>query len=191
MREVLFCISGPSGVGKGTLVRELVKADPTLALSISCTTRSPRKGERDGVDYFFISREEFLRRKAEQDFIECDEHFGSYYGTPKSFVFEKLKEHKSVLLEIDVVGALSVKRTYESEGWNVVLIMIVPPSIEALESRLSRRGSESEEQLTARRTRVNYELSQRDQYDYVVINDKLSDALEEMKRIISEEKNRD
>ena len=109
MRNVLIVISGPSGVGKGTLVKLLLEEDPTLALSVSCTTRPPRKGERNGRDYYFIEKEEFLSRIRENDFLEYDEHFGNYYGTPRSFVERQLKE-KSVVLEIDVVGALNAKR---------------------------------------------------------------------------------
>lgn len=191
MRDILFCISGPSGVGKGTLVRELLKDDPTLALSISCTTRQPRKGERHGVEYFFITREEFLKMRDEGGFIEYDEHFEHFYGTPKSYVFEQLANHKSVLLEIDVVGALDVRKTYQgSESCNVVLIMVVPPTLEALETRLLGRGSETKEEIETRRARVRYELDQQSKYDYIVVNDDFKDALKQLKEIISKEKNR-
>lgn len=129
MRNILMAISGPSGVGKGTLVKELISARTDVAVSVSCTTRAPREGEKDGKDYFFLTREEFLRRAAEGEFLEYDEHFGNYYGTPKSFVRETLRE-KSVILEIDVVGALNAKKVFP----DCVLIMIVPPSAEELKN---------------------------------------------------------
>ena len=111
MKTVLMAISGPSGVGKGTIVKEFLKRRNDVGVSVSCTTRAPRAGEIDGKDYFFISREEFLRRKDEGDFLEWDEHFGNFYGTPKSFVEEQLKT-KSLILEIDVVGALNAKNIF-------------------------------------------------------------------------------
>ncbi len=183
-RDLLICISGPSGVGKGTLVKELTRDDPNLVLSVSCTTRAPRKGERDGVEYFFISREEFERGIEAGDFIEYDEHFGNYYGTLRSYVEGQLALHRSVILEIDVVGSLAVKKQME----NVVTVFIAPPSAEALESRLKGRGSESEEQLAMRRARVEYEFSKSKEYDYVVVNDDLESALGELRSLIQKEK---
>ena len=111
MKNILMAISGPSGVGKGTLVKALLARRKDLIESVSCTTRAPRKGERDGREYFFLKREEFLSRIEKGDFLEYDEHFGNFYGTPKSFVKEALKE-KSVILEIDVVGALNAKKAF-------------------------------------------------------------------------------
>lgn len=185
----LFVISGPSGVGKGTLVKLLLEEDPTLALSVSCTTRHPREGERDGESYFFLSKEEFLSRRDGGGFLEWDEHFGNFYGTPKSFVLQQLKE-KSVILEIDVKGALQVKKALDGSGVSPVLIMIAPPSEEALAARLSRRGSESEAERAARLERVKYELSQKDRYDYTVVNDDLGEAKESLKKIIETEKSK-
>ncbi len=190
MRDLLFCISGPSGVGKGTLVRELIKRDASLALSVSCTTRPPRKGEREGIDYFFIDRatfEEDIRRDA---FVEYDEHFGNYYGTPRSYVEKQLAAHRSVLLEIDVVGALNVKRAYHArgEGDKVVTILIAPPDLASLEARLLHRGSETREQLELRRARVGYELSMAKEFDYTVVNDDLSAATDELAAVIHQEK---
>ncbi len=183
MRNVLIVISGPSGVGKGTLVKLLLEEDPTLALSVSCTTRPPRKGERNGRDYYFIEKEEFLSRIRENDFLEYDEHFGNYYGTPRSFVERRLKE-KSVVLEIDVVGALNAKRIMPQ----AVLVMIAPPSDEALEKRLARRGAESEEEREERLRRMRYELEQQKYYDYVVVNDDLQEAKRRLQEIINREK---
>ncbi len=185
----LFVISGPSGVGKGTLVKLLMREDKELALSVSCTTRNPRAGEKDGESYFFLSREEFCKRKEEDGFLEWDEHFGNFYGTPKSFVLEQLKT-KSVILEIDVKGALQVKQALKGSSVSPVLIMIAPPSEEALATRLSRRGSESEEELKTRLERVKYELSNRDRYDYTVVNDDLGEAKETLQKIIETEKSK-
>ena len=185
MRNVLFIVSGPSGVGKGTIVEWLIENDPETALSISCTTRPPRTGERDGEHYFFISREEFERRIKEDDFLEYDEHFGNYYGTPRSFVEQQLKE-KSVVLEIDVVGGLSVKERYPK----AVLVMILPPDLAELEARLAGRKSESEEARAKRLERVKFETAQQDKYDYVLINDDLEEAKKAFAEIVKTEKNR-
>lgn len=185
MQNVLFAISGPSGVGKGTLVKLLLGEDDSLVASVSCTTRAPREGEVDGREYYFLSQEEFASRIQENDFLEFDEHFGNYYGTPRSFVERQLKS-KSVILEIDVVGALNAKRIMPK----AVLIMIAPPSLEELEARLSGRGSESAEQLKERMQRVRYELEQQHLYDYVVVNDDLQSAKKKLQEIIEREKNK-
>ncbi len=184
MRNVVLAISGPSGVGKGTLVNLLMEEDENLITSISCTTRAPREGEENGKHYFFLTKEEFARRIDEQDFLEYDEHFGNFYGTPRSFVEEQLKE-KSVILEIDVVGALNAKKLMPQ----TVLIMIAPPSIEALEARLFGRGSENPEQVKERLERVRYELEKQDEYDYVVVNDDLQCAKKRLQEIIAAERN--
>lgn len=182
MKNKLLVISGPSGVGKGTLVKALKARRPDVTESVSCTTRAPRAGETHGKEYFFLSKEEFLRRIDEKDFLEYDEHFGNYYGTPKSFVLEKLQE-KSVILEIDVVGALNAKREIPES----VLIMIAPPSVEELKRRLVGRGTETDEAIKNRLARLEYELSQRDKYDYVVVNDDLERALQEIENILDAE----
>ncbi len=188
MRGVIFVISGPSGVGKGTLVKLLLQEDPSLALSISCTTRQPREGEQDGREYFFLTKEEFEARLKEDGFLEYDEHFGNYYGTPKEFV-EKQLESKSVILEIEVVGALKVKKVLEKmkDPPRLVLIFIAPPDFGELTRRLEGRESESEEQIRSRLERVRYELAQTDEYDYIVTNDVLQDAKRTLQNIIGEE----
>ena len=183
MKNKLFVISGPSGVGKGTLVKEILKDDPRLRLSVSCTTRLPREGEADGREYFFITRAEFENRIHENDFLEYDEHFGNYYGTPRSFVERQLKDH-SIILEIDVVGGLNAKRMMPDE---TVLIMIVPPSEEELVHRLKTRGAETEEQIHDRLIRVRYELSHSDLYDYIIVNDDLKTAKEQLALAIDKE----
>ena len=187
MRNVLIVISGPSGVGKGTLVDLLLQEDKSLVKSVSCTTRAPREGETEGVSYYFITQQEFRARIAENDFLEYDEHFGNYYGTPRSFVERQLRTH-SVILEIDVVGALNAKRLMPKE---TTLIMVTPPSMEELTRRLSGRGSEGEEALRERLRRVRYELDQAHLYDYVVVNDDLQRAKREIQEIIRKEKEKE
>ena len=191
MRNVLFVISGPSGVGKGTLVKALMKEDPSLALSVSCTTRAPRKGERDGVEYFFLTQEQFDRRIEEGDFLEYNNVFENSYGTPRAYVEEKISGH-SVILEIEVEGGLRAAKLVREEGvYPVVLIMIVPPSIEVLMERLRKRGSETEAQIAKRRARIEYELSKINEYDYVVVNDDFDAAKRELESIIEAEINKD
>ena len=182
MKHVLLAVSGPSGVGKGTMVKTLIARREDVVESVSCTTRPPREGEIHGKHYFFLSREEFERRIAENDFLEYNEHFGNYYGTPKSFVKDALKE-KSVIMEIEVVGALNAKKAFPE----CVLVMVVPPSVEELKKRLSGRGSETEEQIENRLARMDYELSYRDQYDYVIVNDDLEQAIADLCKIIDGE----
>ena len=182
MKHVLLAVSGPSGVGKGTIVKTILDRRADVVESVSCTTRPPREGEIHGKHYFFLSQEEFQRRIAEDDFLEYNEHFGNYYGTPKSFVKEALKE-KSVIMEIEVVGALNAKKAFPE----CLLVMVVPPSVEELKKRLAGRGSETEEQIEKRLARMNYELSHKDQYDYVIVNDDLETAIADLCKIIDGE----
>ncbi len=178
-QHVLMVVSGPSGVGKGTIVKDIIARREDVVESVSCTTRPPREGEVHGKHYFFLSKEEFLRRIEEKDFLEYDEHFGNFYGTPLSFVQETLKE-KSVILEIDVEGALGVKKRYPDS----VLVMIVPPSVEELKRRLQGRRTESEEEIARRLSRIEYEYSKKDLYDRVVVNDDLQTAIRAVEEII-------
>jgi len=179
MKNILMVVSGPSGVGKGTLVKTLIKRRADVVESVSCTTRAPREGEVHGREYYFLDKAEFLKRIQENDFLEYDEHFGNFYGTPKSFVKETLKT-KSVILEIDVVGGLNAKK----EIPQTVLVMIAPPSIEELKRRLIGRGTESKEEIENRLARLEYELSQKDKYDYVIVNDDLETAIRDLESII-------
>ena len=179
MKHSLVVVSGPSGVGKGTIVKTLVKRREDVVESVSCTTRAPREGERHGREYFFLSKEEFLKRVDEGDFLEYDEHFGNYYGTPKSFVKEML-ESKSVILDIDVVGALNAKKAFP----DCKLGMIVPPSLEELKRRLIGRNSETEEEIEKRLSRLEYELSKKDEYDFVIVNDDLEEAIKALSDIV-------
>ena len=185
MRNVLMVVSGPSGVGKGTLVKTMIKRREDVVESVSCTTRAPREGEVNGREYFFLSKEAFARRIEEGDFLEYDEHFGNYYGTPKSFVKETLKT-KSVIMEIDVVGGFLAKKEFPE----CILIFVAPPSVEELKRRLIGRNTESEEQIEKRLSRLDYEMKESEKYDYVLINDGFEDALKEFSDLIDKEKNK-
>lgn len=184
MKNILVVLSGPSGVGKGT-VAKIICEKFDMALSVSCTTRSPRAGETDGKEYFFISREDFSEKIADGGFLEYSDHFGNLYGTPKCFVEESLK-NKDVFLEIDVEGGLSVKKNFPE----AVLIMLTSPSREEILNRLNKRNTETEESVKIRMERIDYELGLSKYYDYTVVNDKLSDAVEEISEIIKKEKSK-
>lgn len=182
MKRLLAVLSGPSGVGKGTVVKELLKKG-NFALSVSCTTRAPREGEREGEAYFFVSKEEFSDLIENNGLLEYSNHFGNFYGTPRKFVEDKLKD-SDVLLEIEVDGALQVKKSHPE----AVLIMLLPPSVEELRSRLIKRGSESAAKIEERISRMDYELSKKDSYDYCVINDDLDETVGKIERIIQNER---
>ena len=182
MKNLLIVLSGPSGVGKGTIVKRLLQKGG-YDLSVSCTTRSPREGEKDGVSYFFTDRQSFENLISKGGFLEYSEHFSNYYGTPKAFVESKL-EICDVLLEIEVDGALQVKAAHPE----AVLIMILPPNEEELRARLEKRGTESKEKIAERLKRTEYELSKKGLYDYTVINDDLNAAVAEIENIINQEK---
>ncbi len=184
MRNILIVLSGPSGVGKGTLAKMLVEKDKNIKLSISCTTRAPRQGEENGREYFFITKDEFKDKISNDGFLEYSNHFENFYGTPKDFVVNTLKG-KDVLLEIDVNGGLEVKKNYK----DAVLIMLLPPSKEEIFNRLKKRSTESIEKINLRMERIDYELSKQSLYDYTVVNDDLTVALSEIEKIIEKEKN--
>ena len=178
----LLVISGPSGVGKGTIVAELLRLRPNASLSVSCTTRAPREGEKEGVSYFFLTADKFKKMIADGGFLEYSEHFDNYYGTPAAFVKSKLGEG-DVILEIDVDGALNVKKSMPS----AVLVMIAPPSREELYNRLVKRNTEDAEVIAKRLERADYELGKSDLYDYVIINDDLDKAVGEVQKILEKE----
>ena len=184
MRNVLFVISGPSGVGKGTIAKKLIERNSQFALSVSCTTRSPRPGEKDGIDYFFISKQEFQNKIDNNGLLEYSNHFENFYGTPRQFVEEKLKTH-DVLLEIDVNGGLKVKEEFPQ----ALLIMILPPSIEEIRNRLIKRSTESIQKIDLRMQRIKYELEKKSLYDFSVVNDKLITAVEKIEEYIKLQKN--
>ncbi|MCI9561907.1 MAG: guanylate kinase [Clostridia bacterium] len=182
MKNLLIVLSGPSGVGKGTIVNKLLQ-DGGYSLSVSCTTRPPRVGEVDGKSYFFITKEKFSEMIAQGGFLEYSNHFENFYGTPKGFVTEQLKTH-DVILEIEVDGALQVKKAHPE----ALLIMILPPDEAALIARLKGRGTESDEKIAARVDRMRYEASKKHLYDFIVVNDDLNTAVEEIKSIIKSRK---
>ena len=182
-KGILTVVSGFSGAGKGTIMKELLKRHPdTYALSISATTRNPRPGETDGVEYFFRTREEFEKMIAEDALIEYAQYVGNYYGTPKAYVEEQLLAGKNVILEIEIQGALKVKEKFP----DTLLLFVTPPSAEELKNRLGR-GTETMDVVMSRLNRANEEAEGIEQYDYLVINDVLEDAVEEVHQIIQNE----
>lgn len=185
-KGLLFVLSGPSGVGKNTVLDELFKNFDGVSYSVSATTRERRKGEVEGEDYFFISEAEFKEIEENDGFIESAVVHGHYYGTPKKFVDQKLEEGEDIILEIDTQGAKQVREKYPE----AVYIFLVPPSLEELENRLDKRGSESDKSKSLRLNNARQELKEVHKYDYEVINDSLSEAVKEIKKIIIKEQKR-
>ncbi len=181
---ILLVVSGPSGAGKGTICSAVRQLYPDLEYSISMTTRAPRNGETEGVSYFFRTDEEFKKLVEEDAFLEYARVYDHYYGTPKQYVLDKIKEGRSVLLEIDIQGAMQVKKRYPKG----VFVYIVPPSLEILSQRIHARGTDSEEVIQNRLAQITSELSMMHQYDYVVVNDVLDVAVKKTCAIIEAEK---
>lgn len=182
-KGILFVISGPSGVGKGT-IREKLIPHIDVQESISATTRQARVGEEDGKDYFFISREKFLEMVAQEEFLEWASVYANLYGTPKEFVINSLEKGKDVLLEIDIQGALQIKKRMP-EG---VFIFISPPSIEELAMRLCGRGKDTPDSINRRLAACEEEIKQKIYYDYEVVNDDIDVAVNKIKSIITAER---
>ncbi|MGM9986575.1 MAG: guanylate kinase [Bacillaceae bacterium] len=183
-KGLLIVLSGPSGVGKGTVRKALFnQEDIQLHYSISATTRSPREGEVHGVDYFFKEKEEFKSMIENHELLEWAEFVGNYYGTPLKYVRETLDEGKDILLEIEVQGAMQVKKLLP-EG---VFIFLAPPSLSELRNRLEGRGSETQDVITNRLTVAKEELELMQEYDYVVENDRVEAACERIKSIVTAE----
>lgn len=178
----LLVISGSSGVGKGTVIKSLLEKCPDLNLSISCTTRNKREGEVHGVNYFYLTQEEFDNAVAQDEFLEWAKFSGNCYGTKKSYIEKCLANQKNVLLEIDTQGALQIKEKMPE----ALLIFIAPPSFEELEARLRGRHTETEEAIQKRLKCVKSELENSKQYDYVIVNDKVENAVEKILKIIGE-----
>ncbi|HZH71666.1 MAG TPA: guanylate kinase [Mariniphaga sp.] len=176
----IFVISAPSGAGKTTIIKNILQEIPDLSFSVSATTRKKRDNEIDGVDYFFLSEEEFKRKIDENAFLEWEKFYDYYYGTPKDFIDEKIKNGKSVLLEVDVKGALRIKSIYPE----AILVYIYPPSFEVLVERLKKRKTEDETELKKRVERAKMELSHKDKFDYLVVNEDLNTAVLEVKSLI-------
>lgn len=178
-RGKIFVVSGFSGAGKGTIMKNLMKKG-CYSLSVSCTSRMPREGEKDGVDYFFISYEEFLRLNEQGYFLESTDYVGKAYGTPKKFVEDRLAEGKDVILEIEMNGGMEVKKKYP----DTVMIFITPPSAEELRNRLYARGTESPEEIQKRLERAAMEGRYMEQYDYIVVNDDLDETVEQLHNLM-------
>lgn len=181
---LLIVLSGPSGVGKGTVRKALFESEGhNFTYSISMTTRQPRVGEVDGEDYYFVTREEFEKRIGEGKFLEYAEFVGNYYGTPMDKVEQNIAEGKEVVLEIEVEGARQVKEKMP----DAVFIFIAPPSFNALYERLKRRGTERQEVITERLAKARRELRLMNDYDYIVINDEVNNAADRIRAIIRAE----
>lgn len=183
-RGLLVIISGPSGVGKGTIRKALFNVpDNNFCYSVSMTTRKPRDGEVDGQDYFFVSREEFERRIKENGFLEYAEFVGEYYGTPLDYIDKQMSEGKEVIVEIEVQGALQVKERLPE----AVFVFIVPPSRKALVERLKNRGTDSDSKIKKRIDKAESEYSLAYKYDYIVVNDDVENAADRIYAIIRAE----
>ena len=177
---ILIVVSGFSGAGKGTLMKRLVQEYDGYALSISATTREPRPGEKDGREYFFLSREQFEKRIADHALIEHAEYCGNYYGTPRDYVEKMLSEGRDVILEIEIQGALKIKKQYPT----ALLVFVSTPSAQELRRRLSGRGTETEEVIDKRLRRAAQEAEGIEEYDYLVINDDLETCVRQLHEII-------
>ena len=179
-KGILIVISGFSGAGKGTLVKKLLSTYDNYALSISMTTRSPREGERDGVEYFFTDKKSFEDKIADNGFIEYASYCDNYYGTPKAYVEEQLNAGKDVILEIEIQGALKVKQQFPES----LLLFVTPPSVAELERRLRGRGTETEDVIAKRLARAVEESNGIEAYDYIVVNDDLDACVAELHRLV-------
>ena len=186
-KGILIVVSGFSGSGKGTLMKKLLSGYPdTYALSISATTRAPREGERHGKEYFFISKDEFEKMIAKGELIEYAKYVENYYGTPREYVEKKLEEGRDVILEIEIQGALKVKKAFP----DTLLLFVTPPSAEELKQRLVGRGTETMDVIRSRMDRACEEAEGMDSYDYLIVNDELDTCVKEMHEIIQGEHHR-
>lgn len=184
-KGILIVISGFSGAGKGTLVKALLKKYDNYALSVSMTTRSPREGERDGVEYFFTDRERFEETIRQNGLIEYAQYCGNYYGTPRDYVERQMQAGNHVILEIEIQGALKVKEQFPES----LLIFVTPPSAEELKRRLVSRGTESSDVIARRLARASEESEGMEAYDYIVVNDDLELCVEEVHQLVEASRN--
>ncbi|WP_314584172.1 guanylate kinase [Paenibacillus terrigena] len=182
-KGLLIVLSGPSGVGKGTVCTALRKKMPNLIYSVSATTRQPRMGEEEGVNYFYKSREQFLDMIEHNQLLEYAEYVGNYYGTPRDFVEQTINEGKDIILEIEVQGALQVKKSFP-QG---VFIFLLPPSLDELKDRIKGRGTENETIIDHRMSVAEEEINMIEYYDYAVVNDEIEHACRRIDAIITAE----
>lgn len=182
-KGICFVLSGPSGVGKGTVRKALFEQDTNLKYSISMTTRKKREGEVEGVDYFYRTREQFEQMIRDQKMLEYAEYVGNYYGTPKEYVEDMIESGHDVFLEIEVQGALQVKKNFP-QG---VFIFLIPPSLEELKNRIVERGTETEDLIINRLKEASHEIEMMDKYDYVVVNDNVEEAVKKVQAIVQSE----
>lgn len=183
-KGLLIVVSGPSGAGKDTICHKLIKENSNIWMSVSMTTRKPRPFEKEGVDYFFVSSEEFENKINDNTFLEYASYNDNYYGTPKDKVEEKLNEGKDVILVIDINGAINIKKIIPS----ALFIFIMPPDMETLKNRLIGRKTESKDKVVQRFITAYNEVNNYKKYNYVVVNDKVEDAVNKVKSIIQSEK---
>ncbi|MBQ8597992.1 MAG: guanylate kinase [Lachnospiraceae bacterium] len=180
-KGILIVVSGFSGAGKGTLMKKLVSSYDNYALSISMTTRTPRPGEEDGREYFFVSKDTFEEKISQDGLVEYACYCDNYYGTPREYVEKQLEAGKDVILEIEIQGALKIKEKFPT----ALLLFVMPPGVEELKRRLEGRGTESSEVIAKRLKRATEEAEGIEAYDYIVINDKLEECVEEMHSLIT------
>ena len=182
-KGILTVVSGFSGAGKGTVMKRLLESRGNYALSISVTTREPREGEAEGREYIFRTKEEVEKMIREDQLLEYAKYVDHYYGTPRKYVEDRLAEGKDVILEIEIQGALQIKKKVPE----AVLVFITPPSMAELERRLTERGTEVPEVIASRLARASVEAGSMDKYDYVLVNDKVEDCVETLRQLISSE----
>lgn len=180
----LFIITAPSGSGKSTLCKEILKRENKIQLSVSHTSRKMRPDEKNGVDYFFVTKEEFLYGIENDDYIEWDFHFDYYYGTSKSQIQESIDNNTPLLLELDVKGAVSIQKLFPNMTTS---IFVEPPNLNELIQRLEKRGSDNQEEIEKRLQRIELELSYKSNFDFSIVNDKLEDATNKIIEIIQNE----
>lgn len=181
---LIIIVSAPSGSGKTTVVNRLLEKCEGVKRSISCTTRAPREGEKEGDDYIFLSQEDFKKKAEAGDFVEWEETFDNFYGTPKDQFTEALEKGEDIILSIDVKGARNVKKEFPES----ISVFIMPPSAEELAERLRNRNTDKESQVSLRLKESSREIEAADEYDYLVINDDLERSVEELRSIIEEER---
>ncbi|KAB8138686.1 guanylate kinase [Gracilibacillus oryzae] len=182
-KGILFVLSGPSGVGKGTVRKALFEQDTNLQYSISMTTRNIREGEKDGVDYFYRTHEEFKEMIDTNSLLEYAEYVGNFYGTPRQYVEEMIEAGHDVFLEIEVQGAMQVKKNFP-QG---VFVFLIPPSLEELKNRIQDRGTETEDLIASRLQEARKEIEMMEAYDYVVVNDSIDNAVQKVQAIVQSE----